>query len=137
MSLREGMHSLVGQIGSARETRGTSLSSIRQGVVRQRESGRQFVHQLHQAHQRMAREMRTGLDQGETQRRSGVQRTMGEITGDRTAARAEWRSMAGARHGEQNGGSAPSTASDKGPGSPAQTSGKAAVSGHRARASRR
>ena len=140
MSLQAEMHSLVGQIAGASEMRRASLSSLHQGVAGQRESGRQFVHQSHQGHQRMARDLRSnlsrvrrGLGQGETQRKSGVQGLIGEIASDRGAARAEWRNMTGARHVEKTGGPAPTNGSDQGSGSPAQTSGKAAASGHRPR----
>ncbi|MFH1141565.1 MAG: hypothetical protein V1724_07920 [Chloroflexota bacterium] len=140
MSLREEMHSLVGQITSSSETRRASLSSLRQEVAGQRESGRQHIHQLHQAHQRMARDLRSnlsrirpGLDQEEAQRSSGVQRGMAEIRGERAAGQAVWRNFAGTQHGEKNGGTAPSTASEQGPSSPAQPREAQAPGGHRAR----
>ncbi|MDO8751644.1 MAG: hypothetical protein Q7K03_10975 [Dehalococcoidia bacterium] len=124
MSLQAEMHSLVGQISSARETRRSSLSSMRQGVGGQ-------LHQLHQSRQRMARDLRSNLSrirpslhQGEQQRSAGVQRQMGEIAHSRAEGQAVWRTFIGTRHGEKIGGPAPSTA---------QPQEGAAPGGHRAK----
>ena len=133
MSLREEMQSLVGQISSARETRRANLSSIRQEVGGQ-------LHQLRQGHQRMARELRSNLSrvrpplvQSEAQRKSGVQRQMSEIAGERAAGQAVWRNFVATGHGERNGGTAPSIASGQGSSLPAQPQEGAATGGHRAR----